>query len=821
MAIDFTKFASDQTAKPTRPREVFASLPARSADIGYLRDVQGQVLDQWYERRSERDLSIKMNTGTGKTIVGLLALQSSVNETGLPALYVAPDNFLVGQAIRQASDLGISSTDDPTSSAYLSGEAIGVVNIHRLINGRSIFGGPGSLRDTPIPIGSVAIDDAHACLATIRENTSVRIERDHEAYGLIMDLFSDSLQGQAPAAYAGLKDRVAGTILRVPIAAWSDRESEIISILQPFQDESFMRFTWPFVSPILPLCQAVFSDRILEIQPLCPPTNTILSLESCQRRLYLTATLADNTVLLTHFGASSTAATSPITPQNAADIGDRLILAPREIDADCEDSDVRTFVAELANDHNVVVLVPSYRAAEPWRQYTQHIAGADELLTITTLLKDGKPHLVVLVNKYDGIDLPNDECRILVLDGIPEGSGNCERRDARLLGNAALASSRKLQKIEQGMGRGVRSVHDYCVVLFVGSGLSALLAEPRIRDKLSPATKAQFELSMKIARTLRVSQLGDVINQCLQRDEGWLAISRGCLTGISYERGHVEPYAEELREAFVAASSGRFDEAIEIFQAGKEKANEALVEGWLGEQFATYVQPIDADRSQRILASSVKINSRILKPLRGVSHTRASSTIDQAKLARGALVGRFRDGTQLRLGLERLADDLTCDPELSLDFEDAVEELGSIIGFETRRPERDTGRGPDVLWALGNLEFLVIECKSASISDIWKKDVGQLATSVNWFKREYDTSCKVYPVMVHHSGIHASDAVADADTQIVSEACLSKLRKSLRGFSTALTQDSAFASENQVAEQLNHYGFNRAAFVNRYCTEPS
>lgn len=819
MTIDFTKFGAAQATRPTRPRDIFASLPNRHPDISYLRDVQGQVLDQWYERRAERDLSIKMNTGTGKTIVGLLALQSGINESVLPALYVAPDKFLVEQVMRQARDLGTPCTSDPTSSAYRSGEAIGVVNVHRLVNGRSIFGGPGNSRD--IPIGAVAIDDAHACLATIRENTSLNIPRDHEAYSSLLELFSDALEGQAPAAYAGLRDKVVGTLLRVPISAWSDHEQEIISLLQPHQDAEFMKFTWPFVAPVLPMCQAVFSERSLEIQPPCPPTNTIRSLEDSTRRLYLTATLADDTVLLTHFGAALEAAVSPITPESAADIGDRLILAPREIDPKCEDDEIREFVVGLSTIHNVVVLVPSYRAAEPWREHTSNIAGAEDLDSTTELLKDSQASLVVLVNKYDGIDLPDEACRILVLDGIPEGSGNCERREARLLGSAALATSRQLQKIEQGMGRGVRSAQDYCVVLFVGSGLSALLADPQMRKRLSPATHAQFELSMEVARTLRMNQLGDVIDQCLRRDEGWLTVSRGCLTGISYGEGTVEPFAENLREAFVSASAGRFDESTERIQLGIEKAENSLVKGWLGELLATYMQQTNADRAQHILASAIKNNSRILKPLKGVVHSRASSTIDQAKSARSALIQRFRDGAQLRLGMERLADDLTFDPQLSLDFEDAVEELGNILGFDVRRPERDTNKGPDVLWALGNLEFLVIECKSASISDVWKKDVGQLATSINWFRNEYDASCNVTPIMVHHSGKHAQDAIAATDTRVVDEACLAKLRKSLREFGGALTYESAFASESSVANQLNHFGFNRAAFVSRYTTRPS
>lgn len=83
----------------------------------------------------ERDLLIKMNTGTGKTAVGLLMLQSSLNEGRGPALYVSPDNYLALQVRQQArAGLGIETVDDPESSAYLAGQMIAVVNIHKLIH---------------------------------------------------------------------------------------------------------------------------------------------------------------------------------------------------------------------------------------------------------------------------------------------------------------------------------------------------------------------------------------------------------------------------------------------------------------------------------------------------------------------------------------------------------------------------------------------------------------------------------------------------------------------------------------------------------------
>jgi hypothetical protein len=42
-------------------------------------------------------------------------------------------------------------------------------------------------------------------------------------------------------------------------------------------------------------------------------------------------------------------------------------------------------------------------------------------------LKNGYVGLVILVNKYDGIDLPEDACRILVIDGLAEIKSEYEK----------------------------------------------------------------------------------------------------------------------------------------------------------------------------------------------------------------------------------------------------------------------------------------------------------------------------------------------------------------------------------------------------------
>jgi superfamily II DNA or RNA helicase len=90
--LDFSRLTGPSAADTElHPRDIFAALPARSSRYEYLRDVQREVFDEWFSRRSERDLVVKMKTGNEKTLVGLMLLKSSLNERPGPAAYLTPD----------------------------------------------------------------------------------------------------------------------------------------------------------------------------------------------------------------------------------------------------------------------------------------------------------------------------------------------------------------------------------------------------------------------------------------------------------------------------------------------------------------------------------------------------------------------------------------------------------------------------------------------------------------------------------------------------------------------------------------------------------
>ena len=65
------------------------------------------MLESWFTRRTQRDVVLKLHTGGGKTLVGLLMAQSSANETNEPVLYLAPTRQLVNQTLEKPQALGI------------------------------------------------------------------------------------------------------------------------------------------------------------------------------------------------------------------------------------------------------------------------------------------------------------------------------------------------------------------------------------------------------------------------------------------------------------------------------------------------------------------------------------------------------------------------------------------------------------------------------------------------------------------------------------------------------------------------------------------
>jgi len=425
-----------------------------------------------------------------------------------------------------------------------------------------------------------------------------------------------------------------------------------------------------------------------------------------------------------------------------------------------------------------------------------------------------------LVNKYDGIDLPFDACHLLVLDGLPEAYGAIDRADANAIEDTPAFMGRQIQRIEQGMGRGVRSNDDYCVVLLLGARLTERIWATGGLASFSPATRAQLMLSQRLSDLLRgqpLEGLRTIINQCLDRDPGWVKAARAALDGITYDAGHVRSDAIAEREAFALAEVTRYRVASGRMQAAADRATSREHRGWLKQQAARYLHHVDPVGAQVLQQSAIADNRGLLKPRAGVEYVRLSAVADQAAKCAVYLGSRYDSGAALILGFTALLSDLEPDPDQAAvrRFEGAVTELGLHLGFGSQRPERDTGSGPDVLWSVGNLDFFVIECKSGAIAQtIPRHDAEQLGHSMDWFRETYDESCTATPVLIHPSNVQHSGTFLRNGARIVTFDRLSRLRKAVAEFAAAIADN--FVSPDAVRPRLVDKSLNAGQFLNTW-----
>lgn len=819
--------ATSPTKRIIEPVRLFRALPNREDRFVAPRDIQAEVWDAWFARRSERDLVLKMNTGSGKTVVGLVILQSSLNEGVGPAVYLVPDHHLQLQVVRTAEALGVSATTDFDDSAFRRGESILVVTVAKLINGRSRFGVRGASAHPPFALGALVIDDAHSSIPFVDGQFSMKISVG-ETYNALRDLFADDIKNQSLSGWNEIRTGEGSSAVAIPYWSWQAKLSQAAALLAGQSSDEENQFRWPLLKNHLDLCDVAITSKEIEIGLPIPYLDAIPSFTGANRRVYMTATLADDSVVVSHLGADPATALTPITPSDASDLGDRMILTPLQTSRQVSSNDVQLSMRTFAQNHNVVVIVPSRFRAEAWRPYTEEIHTAATISECVDRLQNGHVGLVVFVAKYDGVDLPGKACRVLVIDGLPERYSPLERVEAAALGDTDVIRTNQIQRIEQGMGRGVRSATDYAAVILLDPRLVQRLDFQADLAVLSPGTREQIRLSRRLESALKgkpMARFDDAIREFLDRSPAWTGPAKAALDGIPYPAPAAPPaYVLAEREAFELAVQRRYQQAGERLLRDAEAVTDAWMRGWLKQRAASYLQHVDAGRARTIQNSALIDNNQLQRPAIDVVVPRITLAGQQAGIARDYLADSYADARALEIHVEAMLADLTPAPVAGSykAFEKAVQDLGLLFGFPSARPDNDYRVGPDNLWATGNDHYLVIECKSEATADqISRDNLGQLSSSIDWFDGEYsEPRYSATPVLIHPSRRPFSDAVPRQGTRIITFDKLSELREAVRAWTQTLAIDAAYRDEASVKAELTRHGFLGGEFESRWTQPP-
>lgn len=823
--VDFEKLLDkEKLTLSIDPLTIFEDLDKESGKE-YLRPAQESILQEWHEKlRNKKDIIVKLHTGQGKTLIGLLMLQSSINEEKGPAVYICPNNYLVTQTIEHAQSFGIKTvqfTEGFTAPPleFRNSKAILVANCYKLFNGRSVFGVAGSGRE-PIHLGAVVMDDAHKCLDIIRESFSVIVERESKdgtinpLYNDLLTLFEESLKGQAQGTYMDILDG-KDCFMAVPFWNWYDRRQEVLDVLRKYKDNKELRFVWDLLKNKIDQCMCLISGKRLEIAPRLLPIDLISSFAQAKRRIFLSATLTEDAFLVRDLGIEPESVSIPLSYKKTQYSGERLILIPTLVDTSLERERIISWLSGLAatnGNFGVVSIVPSFYHAMDWRNFRAEVTDVKHLyqnidsLKISIKAKDAK-RVLVLVNEYDGVDLPDSTCRILCLDSLPSYISLADKYAQEVRPDSKVVRRQLAQRVEQGIGRAIRGSSDWCIVVIAGNNLTDFLSENAKRAYLSNEAQMQVKIGEELASEMRtegaqLKVIEKLINQCLNRDTGWKEFYKSRMAKVETKKpskGYLDRALLE-REAEALYQKGHVQKAVDKLQELIAIADQTD-RGWFLQLKATYLYPTDHTRSMDAQLKAFTENERLFRPPSGISYSKLSSkgTNRASRILEWIIKHDSHNATIIQVST--IMDKLTFGSPSDL-FEEGIKEFGEVLGFLSDRPEKLTGSGPDNLWRIESKNCWIIECKSGvheDRSEISKTETGQMSTSIQWFKENYEGDMGL-PVFVHPATVLAKDAFVETSWTLQPDA-LEKLKTNVSSFYNSLKGISSDSLSSDVIKQ--------------------
>jgi len=205
-------------------------------------------------------------------------------------------------------------------------------------------------------------------------------------------------------------------------------------------------------------------------------------------------------------------------------IGRRYFVFPEMSLQESESLSFRWDLMRMAD--RSVVLVPTDRAQKEVIEDVEKALGfaVFDANAIEESKKEFLSHtqaVAVMANRYDGIDFPSDDCRVLFIEGLPKATNLQERFLMSRMGAAVLFNERIQTRILQAVGRCTRALQDYSVVVTSGAELPEYLSDQRRLEFLHPELQAELSFGIEQSQQNNVAGLLDNCRIFLEHKQDW------------------------------------------------------------------------------------------------------------------------------------------------------------------------------------------------------------------------------------------------------------------------------------------------------------
>ncbi|MGP4030070.1 DEAD/DEAH box helicase [Actinomadura sp. 3N407] len=522
------------------PEALFGELPRTPKGVGALWSHQADQLRTYAnDHRDSSDVALELPTGSGKTLVGLLISEWRRRTLGQRVVYACPTKQLARQVLQKANDQGIPAVlltgshgdwDQAELVRYTRGDVTAITTYSTIFNLNS------HLADAQ----TLMFDDAHAAEGFVAEAWALSVNRKLDQYGRLFDALGDSIESSFVARMVAPDGPAADAseVRLIPIGAVARRAAEIDRVLAELQRDPMYRFR--MLRENLSSCLFYVSRREFYIRPMIPPTFDHAPFTDPVQRIYLSATLGDAGELERAFGRTDIRRVPVPTAWDRTGSGRRFFIFPElaaptsmapadsldtEEEGENEASPNAGLVGSLLDLANKrLVLTPDDDSASKIADMLgvpgpERFTAKDADTGIQPFI-DANSGTLLAPNRYDGMDLAADACRMMLMAGLPTASHLQDRFLETKLRASEVLQERIRTRVLQGSGRCTRGPKDWAVVVVTGEDILRFLSRAEVRKSLP--VELQAEITFGLEQSLEAADdLVYLAESALEQDQIW------------------------------------------------------------------------------------------------------------------------------------------------------------------------------------------------------------------------------------------------------------------------------------------------------------
>jgi hypothetical protein len=697
---------------------------------------------------------------------------------------------------------------------YRFGEAVGITSYANLFNVNPVIR----------PSGVLILDDVHGGEQRVVDMWTVRVNAssDTTLYESLLAVLKPVLTSAQLQALSNPNS----SSMQMADSQLAHSRLEFVTALLDNSESASVRYAWQKIRNSLSACFIFLSHEEISIRPLVPPTETHDSFHHSDQRIYMSATLGTESDLQRALGLRNVTIVRAQHPQ----WGRRYIIVPEVAASEETGWEILGKVWERLTPRRSVLLSPSGNSLKEGLEKFQSVSGEPPLVfdvgDITESLEGftSESNAVLgIAGRYDGIDLPDDKCRLLVMYESPRALGELERYMQEQWKLGPLLQKRERVRLVQGLGRCTRTASDFAIVFWMGQSLVDAVSDSKMMAGLPHEIRS--EVSWGVAHSLVATVNGDqlvemaigLVEDAAYRNEANQSIvQRGATLSPQPElvdsTGSLEVrFAAQLWEDDI---SGAYLTAREIADA-LTAPEFAGYRGWWW-----YLASCMAAR----LGDSANEQDCLKKAAATGVNRGWLSQISRARSAAIAEDEAFPLNTEglwdyvLRLGTAgpRFGEKVTSMRGMLAQvqhqqFHEGLEVLGNLLGASVTRTS--AAGAPDVVWSFDD-RHIAFEAKTEMTAErLSKRDVQQAAGHANWVRSELSATADVVCVLVGPTALMNDDAKPHAADVFYSHPDeVREFAEKVAGFSTgvrAMYSGREYAEfQAELASEINTIGLS-------------